>query len=126
MKEKIKVLILKGGQLYERDIENTLENLQDIVGGWIEIPYLSERFADEGIDVIINEEGKIIGLEPEIVLFNKNNNRLLDIVVGKCIFASHDEEGNTIGLNQKQIDVVKEELRREMFLPDGVAKALFI
>lgn len=122
----MKALILKNGELHEREIDNTLETLQRIVGGYIEIPYLSERFADEGIDVVINEEGKIIGLEPQIVLFNKRNNRLLDIVVGNCVFVSHDEEGNTIGLNQKQIDVVKEELKREMFLPNGVAKALFI
>ena len=35
---------------------------------------------------------------------------ILDIVYGNCIFASHDDEGETIGLNDEQIQIVMEEL----------------
>ena len=122
----MKVLVLENGMLKEKEIENTLESLQKIVGGWIEIPYLSQRFAEETIDVIINEEGKLIGLEPQIAVVKKDNNKILDLVVGNCIFASHDEEGDTIGLNDKQIEIIKEELRYEAMVLNMIVKVLFV
>lgn len=122
----MKVLVLSEGNLKEQEIDNTLEALQKIVGGWIEIPFLSRRFADEDIDMIINEEGKLIGLEPQIALLQKETFKLLDLVMGNCIFASHDEEGNTIGLNDEQIQIVKEELSNEVIVGGDVIKVLFM
>ena len=108
----MKTLVLSNGRLEERDIENTLDTLQEIVGGYIEIPYLGKTFADNGIDAIINEEGKLIdGINPEIAIVDGENWQILDIVFGNCIFVSHNDEGETIGLNDKQIAIVKEELK---------------
>lgn len=71
---KIKALVLSKGNLEEQNIDNTLEELQKIVGGYIEIPYLSKSFKEYGIDIIINDEGKFIeGLAPEIVVVGKKN-----------------------------------------------------
>lgn len=107
----MKVLVLSNGELKEQEIGNELEDLQKIVGGWIEIPFLSQKFLDNGIDVIINEEGKFIdGLKAEIAIVDEKHGSILDIVYGNCIFASHDKEGETIGLNEAQIHLVKEEL----------------
>lgn len=107
----MKVLVLSNGELKEKDIKNELEELQKIVGGYIEFPYLGKTFRDNIIDVIINEEGKFIeGLKPEIAIIDNERGQVLDIVYGNCIFASHDEEGNTIALNDKQIKIVAEEL----------------
>jgi hypothetical protein len=107
----MKVLVLSNGQLEEKNIENTLEELQKIVGGYIEIPPLSRVFAENGIDVIINEEGKFIeGLKPEIAILDSETGRILDLVYGNCIFASHDEEGETVSLTEEQIKIVEEEL----------------
>ena len=65
----MKVLVLSNNKFEVKEIENTLEELQAIVGGYIEIPFLSRVFADNGIDVIINEEGKLIeGMKPEIAI----------------------------------------------------------
>lgn len=122
----MKVLVLENGMLEEKEIENTLESLQKIVGGWIEIPYISHRFAEETIDVIINEEGKMIGLEPQIAVVRKDDNKILDLVMGNCIFASHDEEGNTVALNDKQIKVIKEELKYEAITSNMIVKVLFV
>lgn len=106
----MKVLVLSNGELKEKEINNMLEDLQQIVGGYIEFPYLGERFRENIIDVIINEEGKFIeGLKPEIAIVDEAG-KILDIVYGNCIFASHDKEGNTIALNEKQIKIVTEEL----------------
>jgi hypothetical protein len=87
------------------------KELQGYVGGYIEIPFLSHKFNGNGIDVIINEEGKLIeGMKPEIAIVNEEKGVILDIVYGNCIFASHDEKGETIGLTEKQMQIVTEEL----------------
>lgn len=107
----MRVLVLSNGELKEQEIGNGLEHLQKIVGGYIEIPFLSQKFLDNGIDVIINEEGKLIdGLKAEIAIVEEKRGSILDIVYGNCIFASHDDEGETIGLNDKQVQIITEEL----------------
>ena len=128
---KIKTLVLSNGNLEERNIDNTLEELQKIVGGYIEIPLISKVFKQHDIDVIINDEGKYIeGLNPEIAVVNKETNAILDVVYGNCIFVSHDNIGNTTGLNDGQIKVVTEELKLSAMLHDNekdfLVKALLV
>lgn len=127
----MKVLILSNNELKEQEIENTLEALQQIVGGYIEIPYLSETLAENGIDVIINDEGKFIeGLKPEIAIIKDGTNEVLDVVMGNCIFASHDDEGETTALTDEQIAVVQNELEMIAMLTmngeNHIVKTLFI
>lgn len=115
----MKALILTNGDFVTKEIKGELEDLQEIVQGYIEIPFLSKTFADKGIDVIINEEGKFIdGLRTEIAVLDKTTKQLLDIVYGNCIFMSHDEEGETIELNEEQKKIVMEELNDGAMLYD--------
>lgn len=129
----IKAIVLSNEKLEVKEIENTLENLQSIVGGYIEIPFLGGQFNKNKINPIINEEGKYIeGLRPEIAMIDGNTNKVLDIVYGNCIFASHDMYGETISLNDEQIEIVMEELKNDVTLTfqdsgkEVVVKALFI
>jgi hypothetical protein len=129
----MKALILTNNKFTTKDITNKLEDLQSIVGGYIEIPYLSETLSENGIDIIINEEGKLIdGLKPEIAIIDKETMEILDIVYGNCIFMSHDDEGETIELNKEQIAIVRHELRTDVVLTyhdtniQIIVKALFI
>lgn len=129
----MRALILSNGELREREIENTLEELQKLVGGYIEVPYLGSTFRENGIDVILNEEGKFIeGLRPEIVVLDKETRQTIDVVYGNCVFATHDEDGNTVQLSQEQAEIVMEELEMDVMLtfPDKdeavKVKALFI
>jgi hypothetical protein len=69
-----------------------LESLQNLVGGLIEYVEIN---SDLKIDCVINEEGKIIGLDP-------NFRYGYDTIVGTAVFVSSDNEGNTIGLNDEQ------------------------
>ena len=113
----MRVLVLSNNELKEQEIDNTLEELQKIVRGYIEIPYLAKRFNDNGIDIIINEEGKFIdGLKPEIVVVDSKTKQILDVINGNCIFASHDEEGNTSELNEEQVKIVMQELQMDVVL----------
>lgn len=127
----MKVLVLTDGKFEAKEIANELEELQKIVGGYIEVPFLSETLTKSGIDVIINEEGKFIeGLRPEIAIVDRETNQVLDVVMGNCIFASHDEEGETIPLNEEQQNVVIRELRMICMLTYGeetfVTKVLYV
>lgn len=107
----MKVMVLSNGELKEKEIGTELEDLQEIVGGYIEIPYLGDVFVNNGIDVIINEEGKLIdGLKAEIAIVSERRGTILDLVYGNCIFASHNDEGETIGLTDEQIQIVNNEL----------------
>lgn len=129
----MKTLVLSNGTLEQKDIKDTLDALQEIVGGYIEIPFISKKLFEHEIDIIINEEGKLIeGFKPEIAVIERGTFRVLDLIYGNCIFASHDEEGNTIGLSDEQINIVKEELKMEVVLTDKskdkdfIVKTLFI
>ena len=111
----MKVLVLNNGTFEKKEIDNTLEALQTEVGGYIEIPFLFENFYNNGIDIIINEEGKFIdGLNIEIAVVHQG--KIVDIVFGNIVFASHDEEGNTIGLTEEQIDFVMQALYCQMII----------
>lgn len=129
----MKVLVLSNGELKEREIKSGLEELQKIVGGYIEIPFLSKKFFDNEIDIIINEEGKLLdNMKPEIAIVNEAHGNILDIVYGNCIFASHDNEGNTVSLSDEQIRIVTEELKmvieltNKNTLKDFEVRVLFI
>jgi hypothetical protein len=60
----VKVLIKEPGKPYEfRDIEKTLEAMQAIVGGYIEVITLRN-----GLDLICDEEGRLKNKEPNAVV----------------------------------------------------------
>lgn len=75
--------------------ENKLETFQNIVGGYIECFYLVHD-----IVIVLNEEGKLMGLEPNLFL---NNNEL---IVGPIAFVGEDNFEFT-ELNEYQIQVLK-------------------
>lgn len=81
----------------------TLEYMQGVVGGLIEIPPLSEALYKRGIDMVINEEGKLLELEPNMLVLG-DEYEVLDVVVGNILFVANDGEGRTIGLNNQQIE----------------------
>lgn len=123
----MQTIILSNGELKLQNIKNTLEELQGIVGGYIEIPFLSRVFKDNDIDVIINEEGKYIeGLKPEIAIVSGGNGQILDLVYGNCVFASHDEQGNTVSLNDEQIKIIKAELKNVILTNQDTEEIQFI
>ncbi len=129
----MKALVLSNGELQVKEIDNTLEELQKIVGGHIEIPFLGMVFKENKIDVVINEDGKYVeGLKPEIAIVNEKQGNILDVIYGNCVFVSHNEKGDTIALTDEQMNVVKQELCKDIVLTyedlrkQFKAKVLFI
>ncbi|RKQ18926.1 DUF3846 domain-containing protein [Ureibacillus endophyticus] len=81
------------------------------VGGYIErIPFIDE-FERVGIDVWINEEGKLIGL-PSTLRIN-DSERTIDIICGNIVFTRCDDEGNTIGLKDEDIELIKRSVQKK-------------
>ena len=88
-------------------MKEILENLQKIVGGLIEYPYISKILSKNHIDLICNEEGKFIaGLKPEIAIVDKDG-YVQDIIMGTGVFASVNRDGQTVGLTEEQANIVR-------------------
>lgn len=90
--------------------ENQLKDMQELCGGHIEIPYIKKIFNDNEILVILNEEGKLLDLEPTCIL--KKDEQIYDTLNGNALFLGEESE-NIIGLNEKQINIIKNEINLE-------------
>ena len=93
MKENmIKILKIEVGEPpKQKEILNELDTLQDEVGGLIECFYL-----ENGAIVVINEEGKINGMEP-------NRRMGTDIICGPFFICGDTADGDFVYLSEKQI-----------------------
>lgn len=87
---------------YAMDMEDSLDSMQSIVGGWIE-PTKPPLHDDDAI-IICNEEGKIRRLTPNRKLHFEDG-VLYDVICGTffIINASPDEEDFT-SLSEKQVE----------------------
>ena len=76
--KKIRVLIVEPNKApYVKEIENTLESKQEIVGGWIE----QLRLPKDDAVIILNEEGKINNLPYNRALYDSDG-KPIDIICG--------------------------------------------
>ena len=80
-------------ETYDKD-ELGLEDMQSLVGGYIECVSVTDK-----IDMWVNEEGK---LYLPLNFFIDNGSWTLDVICGNVFFASHDDEGNVIGLTAEE------------------------
>ena len=97
---KIKVITLKScGTPQVTMIENDLKTYQSLVGGHIDVVSIGDN-----IEVILNDEGKLIGLEPNLIYYS-------DIIVGDVVFIAVDdfnEDEDFTSLSDIQIKKVHE------------------
>ena len=95
--EKIRVLVKEPAKPAEvREIDNTLEAVQAIVGGNIEALRISDS-----VFCYLNDEGKLINLAPNFVI--TDGRTVSDIVCGPVVFFRSDGEGNEISLTLTDI-----------------------
>ena len=83
MSEKINVLLIEPGKYPKQiEIEDTLEAMQETVGGYIEeyMPF------DDEIAIVCNEEGKMNGAELNRAIYS-DDKEILDIIAGKFFIA---------------------------------------
>lgn len=94
----MKILFKEPNRPFEvKEIENNLETLQQLVGGYIEVvPY------KDNIVIICDEEGKLKGKEINISFS-------YDVIAGNCLFVGTNE-GDFTSLTDKQIEEIIEEI----------------
>jgi len=81
--EKISVILIEPGRYPKLiEIEDTLEAMQETVGGYIEeyMPF------DDEVAIVCNEEGKMNGAELNRAIYS-NDKGILDIIAGKFFIA---------------------------------------
>lgn len=110
----MKVLVITTkGEYEEREIDNNLKTLQDIVGGYIQYVDISQ----DGLQMIVNEEGKLMDLEYNLgatLLFNTTH-LYNDMILGNAIIVNTDDEGENKSITKEDIDTVKELIVREFY-----------
>ena len=110
---EITVLRVEPGKVPEPvTMPNTLEAMQQMVGGYIEIVCLDDAC------LICNEEGKLIGLD--------GNRRVGDdIIAGTFFIAGDTGDGNLCSLTQEQLKHFSQRFAQpETFQPGEVEDAL--
>ena len=123
----ITVLHLRAGDLEPviEIIPHTLENLQGLVGGWLDVvragSYLPEALADTALakyDIWVNDEGLVNQLPFNICL---NRHELMakrydyaGILAGDIFLAGRDDEGNTTSIQLEDVPELKRVLQTLM------------
>ena len=114
MKEnKIRVLKVEPNKHPEEFmLENTLEAMKEAVEGLIDILSLEEE-----ICLLLNEEGKLIGLE--------GNRRIgEDIIVGNFYVCSSNDEGDLVSLTDEEMEKYMELFYEpEQFTQEEIAES---
>lgn len=83
------------------EIENTLQAEQEFVGGLIECTALTED-----IDLICNEEGWLIGLEPRVAIKEPKTT-----IAGDCFICRHDRQGNFESIRESDLDLINSKVK---------------
>ena len=105
-----------------KNIKGDLKSLQKEVGGLITLANYYAELENNGIDIFADDEG-LLKANPKTTLIitdKKNRMKVLTALVGNLIFVSHDDECNTTGLTDEQIDFIKAHLKQLCyFTPSG-------
>lgn len=114
MKEnELTVLKVEPGKAPEEvTIPNTLDAMQQMVGGYIEVVYLEDAC------LVCNEEGKLIGLEGNRRVGN-------DIIAGTFLLVGDHGDGDFCSLTQEQMDRLTQQFAQpETFRPGEVEESI--
>lgn len=99
---KVLVIPSKKGDFHEHETEGQLHDLQALVGGYIQAVPLVE-LEEESICLLCNEEGLLMGLDP-------NENLYPFFFVGQCVMVGVSGE-EFVSLTPHQLDFLKQWLR---------------
>jgi hypothetical protein len=86
---------------YKKIIPNTLESMQEIVDGHIEILTIGKTETNGTIAITLNEEGKLNDLPLNKVIHGRGGS---DTLVGTFFITAVNMQGNNISLNDLQCE----------------------
>lgn len=100
-------------EVVEFEVGNSYNLIREAVGGWIECAHI----APYGVDVWLHEEGKLIGLPHNLVgtrLWEAAYGRTDAIVGDIVVTGGADEDGETLGLTDEQLNDIKTRLMYDL------------
>ena len=110
----MRVLYIAPGKAPEvREIKDELSALQEAVGGLIQVVY---PFRDP-VALVCNDEGKLLGMEPNRALRHPETGEVYDVVVGPFFLCGLGEE-DFVSLSDELLTKYRKEFRYpELFIP---------
>lgn len=100
------ILVLKKGEFVKQQVEElSLQELQKSVGGHIrQVPFFKE-LDKRDINCWVNEDGKLLNLDLTAIIFDQEENEVIDLLVGNVIFSKSENKGSE--LNEEDICYIK-------------------
>lgn len=83
---------------FKKMIPNTLEAMNEVVGGYIEVLNIGTSKTGARIAITLNEEGKLMGLPVNRFVVG------FDILVGTFFITAYNLEGDNISLSDQEAD----------------------
>lgn len=81
---------------YKKMMPNTLEAMNEIVGGYIEVLNIGKSKTGARVAITLNEEGKLMGLPVNRFIVG------FDILVGTFFITAYNLEGDNISLSDQE------------------------
>ena len=110
----------------EVETDDTLQLCYSEIGcECIDIPYVSRAYDEKGISVVLDDNGKLVDEEFQVItgliidFADEDRPEVIDYIVGNYLLMSYDEEGETVSLTDEQVEYIKDSF---MVLPtqDGL------
>lgn len=104
--QKARVLVLDvigGNGLYEAEVESLNDYYEHLKCDCFDIA--NRKVGDKRFDIFVDDVGLFVDKPIPSVL----DRDLQPMLVGNCIFANHDYEGNTTSLSDEDIEMIKRE-----------------
>ena len=99
---------------YKKTIPNTLDAMNDLVDGYIEIITIGKTETGGTIAITLNEEGKLLKLPMNKVIHGKNG---ADVLVGTFFITAYNMKGDNTSLSDADCDrMIKKFKGMEVYL----------
>lgn len=88
------------------------EELRDAIGGYIEHITFNLELERAGIDVWVDEEGKLKNLTASTIVYDSKASDVIDVCAGPLVFTKKTGDGESYCLTEQQIEIIKNELKQ--------------
>lgn len=95
--DSIQIVVVEPDRVpFALTIDNSLEAMQEIVGGYIENITVGKTEKGAQLGIVVNEEGKLIGLPFNRRIIN------FDILVGTFFITAYNLQGDNVSLSDEE------------------------
>ena len=99
----------------EVETDDTLQLCYSEIGcECMDIPYVSRAYGEKGISVVLDDNGKLVDEEFQVItgliidFADEDRPEVIDYIVGNYLLMNHNEEGETVSLTDEQVEYIKD------------------